>query len=321
MQSEILDAVQLDEHEVLRNASFHLFDPAGQSGKNFRPRFLLLLGRMLGSSGRSRQVLSSVTEMMHTASLIHDDVLDDAAIRRGREAVHKAYGNKVAILAGDFLLARASRLLSSLGDARIVELLSTTLEHLTLGEMLQSTSISTLQTYMAKSFYKTASLLSHSAQAIAALSEAAPAQVLLERERLCFALGKHIGLAFQLIDDLLDFTQSSLIFGKPSEGADLRAGLATAPVLFARDELRVRVPELAAAVERRFAEPGDVELAMSCVRSTSALEQTRELAAWHATQCLQCISDLYSISPSRATHSDERLALEVAAIELLKRTK
>jgi len=201
--------------------------------------------------------------MIHTASLFHDDVIDEADARRGVPSINKLYGNKMAILAGDFLLARASVSLARLRNVEVVELLSTVIEHLVKGEVMQSRpqalldgsgatddGRAALEYYLHKNYYKTGSLMANSCRAAVLLAghgEALQAQA--------FAYGRHVGLAFQLVDDVLDFEQSSEILGKPALN-DLRQGLATAPVLLAAQRFPREVAEL---IKRKFRSEGDVE--------------------------------------------------------------
>jgi len=211
----------------------------------------------------SQKRLAEITEMIHTASLFHDDVIDEADARRGVPSINKLYGNKMAILAGDFLLARASVSLARLRNVEVVELLSTVIEHLVKGEVMQSRpqalldgsgaaddGRAALEYYLHKNYYKTGSLMANSCRAAVLLAghgDSLQAQA--------FAYGRHVGLAFQLVDDVLDFEQSSETLGKPALN-DLRQGLATAPVLLAAQRFPREVAEL---VKRKFRSEGDVE--------------------------------------------------------------
>lgn len=204
--------------------------------------------------------LAEITELIHTASLLHDDVIDLSETRRGEPSANTTFGNKMAVLAGDFLLGRASVALARLRDPEVIELLATVIANLVEGEFMQLKNTAmdeknprwsedTISYYLQKTYLKSASLISKSCRAAALLGECSPSVV-----EAAYSYGRNLGLAFQLVDDMLDYTISGAELGKPS-GADLELGLATAPLLFA---WRSR-PELGKLVGRRFAEEGDVQ--------------------------------------------------------------
>lgn len=208
----------------------------------------------------SQRRLAEITELIHTASLLHDDVIDTSVSRRGNPSANIAYGNKMAVLAGDFLLGRASVALARLRDPEVTELLATVIANLVEGEFMQlkntaldernpTWSEDTITYYLQKTYLKSASLISKSCRAAALLGEH-PAEVV----EAAYQYGKNLGLAFQLVDDMLDYTVSGAELGKPA-GADLELGLATAPLLFAWRNNK----ELGTLVGRKFAEEGDVQ--------------------------------------------------------------
>lgn len=207
----------------------------------------------------SQRRLAEITELIHTASLLHDDVIDHSVARRGSPSANLEFGNKMAVLAGDFLLGRASVALARLRNPEVVELLATVIANLVEGEFMQlkntarderspKWSEDTLRYYLEKTYLKTASLISKSCRAAALLGRADATTV-----EAAYAYGKNLGLAFQLVDDMLDYTRSEKDLGKPA-GADLELGLATAPLLFAWKTM----PELGALVGRKFEQEGDV---------------------------------------------------------------
>lgn len=212
----------------------------------------------------SQRRLAEITELIHTASLLHDDVIDNSISRRSNPSANIAFGNKMAVLAGDFLLGRASVALARLRDPEVTELLATVIANLVEGEFMQlkNTALDerhpvwsedAITYYLQKTYLKSASLISKSCRAAALLGEH-PAEVV----EAAYQYGKNLGLAFQLVDDLLDYTVSGQELGKPA-GADLELGLATAPLLFAWRQNQ----ELGTLVGRKFAEKGDVEKASS----------------------------------------------------------
>lgn len=208
----------------------------------------------------SQRRLAEITELIHTASLLHDDVIDHSTSRRGAPSANLQFGNKMAVLAGDFLLGRASVALARLRNAEVVELLATVIANLVEGEFMQLKNTSrderrprwsedALAYYLQKTYLKTASLISKSCRAAALLGGADSRTV-----DAAYEYGRNLGLAFQLVDDLLDYTRSGDDLGKPA-GADLELGLATAPLLFAWKTM----PELGNLVGRKFEQEGDVE--------------------------------------------------------------
>jgi 26S proteasome regulatory subunit N3 len=209
----------------------------------------------------SQRRLAEITELIHTASLLHDDVIDNAVTRRASSSANTAFGNKMAVLAGDFLLGRASVALARLRDPEVTELMATVIANLVEGEFMQLKNTAqdetkpkytdeTLNYYLQKTYLKTASLISKSCRSAAVLGRSAPEVI-----EASYAYGRNLGLAFQLVDDMLDYTVTEAELGKPA-GADLELGLATAPLLFAWKSN----PELGPLVGRKFREEGDVQL-------------------------------------------------------------
>ncbi|NDJ19247.1 solanesyl diphosphate synthase [Myxacorys almedinensis] len=273
-------------HAMLYAAAEHLF---GAKGKRVRPAIVLLVARATTPnqeiSQRHRR-LAEITEMIHTASLVHDDVVDESEMRRGIPTVHTSFGNRVAVLAGDFLFAQSSWYLANLDNLEVVKLLSEVIMNLAEGEIQQGlnrfTTELTIEAYLEKSYYKTASLIANSSKAAGILSDVSDAQA-----QKLFNYGRHLGLAFQIVDDILDFTASSEGLGKPA-GSDLKSGNLTAPVLYALEEK----PYLAALIDREFAQEGDLEQALILVHDSQGIARSRALAAHHAAVAADYLSDL-----------------------------
>lgn len=318
---------------VLEAAAEYFFR-AGQEGKRLRSSIILLMSTALAAGPispaylvvdespasthppeqrRRQQRIAEITELIHVASLLHDDVIDNADSRRGLKALNSLFGNKVAILAGDFLLARASVSLAALRNSEVIALMSQVLEHLVAGEILQMTTSPddalSMDHYLRKTFFKTASLMANSCKSVAVLAGCSPAEATAAWE-----YGRHLGLSFQLIDDVLDFTATAEELGKPV-GSDLRAGLTTAPVLFALRQF----PELMPMAKRRYSEPGDVEHALDLVRQSSGVDQARDLAAAHARDAAAALDRLPPASGEAALAS--RAALETITRKVLTRRK
>lgn len=275
-----------NRHPILFAAAEHLF---GAGGKRIRPAIVLLISRatMLEQDITPRhRRLAEITEMIHTASLVHDDVVDESDVRRGVPTVHSLFGNRIAILAGDFLFAQSSWYLANLDNLEVVKLLSEVIMDLATGEIQQGlnsfdASIS-IETYLQKSYYKTASLIANSSKAAGLLSE-----VSRETVEHMYSYGRHFGIAFQIVDDILDFTSTTDTLGKPV-GSDLKSGNLTAPVLFALAEK----PSLKVLIERVFAQEGDLEQALALIQDSQGIQQARELAAHHAKLAIEHLAVL-----------------------------
>ena len=223
--------------------------------------------------------------MIHTASLVHDDVVDESEVRRGIPTVHSSFGSRVAVLAGDFLFAQSSWYLANLDNLQVVKLLSEVIKDFAEGEIQQGLnrfSIMSIEAYLEKSYYKTASLIANSAKAAAVLSDLPEAQT-----QQLYGYGRDFGLAFQIVDDILDFTGSIDSLGKPA-GSDLKSGNLTAPVLYALEEK----PYLEVLIEREFAQEGDLEQALALIKDSRGIERSRTLAAHHAKAAVAHLSDL-----------------------------
>ncbi|PSC71876.1 geranyl diphosphate synthase [Micractinium conductrix] len=304
------------EIPALERAAEYFFR-AGAEGKRLRSTMLLLMASALAPAPpgldaltvdsappaehpptvrRRQQRIAEITELIHVASLLHDDVIDSAGTRRGKRSLNAVFGNKVAILAGDFLLARASVSLASLQNSEAIMLMSQSLEHLVAGEILQLTADAeeacSMDHYLRKTYCKTASLMANSCKSMAVLGGHSPADCQLAHE-----YGRHVGLAFQLVDDIMDFTSSASEMGKPALN-DLSSGLATAPVLYAAEEQ----PELLPLIQRRFKEEGDVEAATAAVERSSGLQRTRQLAAFHAGEAAAALA---AMAPPATEHAAE----------------
>jgi geranyl diphosphate synthase len=228
---------------------------------------------------RRQAQLGQIVEMIHVASLIHDDVLDEAETRRGGESIHKLYSNKVAVLAGDYLLARASVLLARLENTAVVQIMATALESLVAGEIMQlkspPESLLQLESYLKKSYYKTASLICYACRSTALLGGHAYGSTVATA---CEEFGFHLGLAYQIQDDILDFTAAANVLGKPAL-ADMDLGLSTAPILYAAQEF----PSLRPLIMRRFKNSGDKQTALEYLyKSKTAMDKAKNLARFHA---------------------------------------
>lgn len=281
-------------HPILYAAAEHLF---GAGGKRIRPAIVLLLSRAIVQEAdipAKHFRLAEITEMIHTASLVHDDVVDESSLRRGVPTVHSSFNNRVAVLAGDFLFAQSSWHLANLDNLTVVKLLSRVIMDLAEGEIQQGlnrfdTTLS-IDAYLMKSYYKTASLIANSAKSVGVLSGVE--ETLSES---FYNYGRNLGLAFQIVDDILDFTSSEEVLGKPA-GSDLRSGNLTAPVLYALEE----TPYLGTLIEREFAQDSDFDEAMALIRASQGIQRSRELASQHVRQGIENLAALPASEPKRA---------------------
>ncbi|XP_053492975.1 decaprenyl-diphosphate synthase subunit 1 isoform X2 [Ictalurus furcatus] len=268
-------------------------------GKALRPMIVVLMARACNvHSNRDGHLLPAqrsiamISEMIHTASLVHDDVIDGADMRRGKTTINEVWGERKAILAGDFILSAASMALARIGNTTVVSVLSQVIEDLVRGEFMQLGSKENenerFKHYLEKTFKKTASLIANSCKAVSILVNSDP-----EVHEIAYQYGRNVGIAFQLVDDVLDFTSCANQLGKPS-AADLRLGLATGPVLFACQQF----PELHSMIMRRFGSDGDVDRAWRYVLESDGVEQTSFLAQRYCHEATRQISRLQP-SPER----------------------
>nr|AYR06261.1 prenyl transferase [Renouxia sp.] len=270
-------------HPILYAAAEHLLSAGG---KRIRPAIILLVAKATNKEEKLKpehKRLAEITEIIHTASLIHDDVIDDCNTRRGVQTVHNAFSNKIAILAGDFLFAQSSWYLANLNNLEVVQIISKVITDFAEGEMIQGLtnfdpSIS-IDKYIEKSFYKTASLIAYSCKGSAMLSNANT-----NTQNSFYNYGKHIGLAFQIIDDILDIIGSYQYLGKPA-GSDLKNGNLTCPLLFSLNEC----PELYTFINREFQNRGDLENTIKLIKKTNGLQRAKDLAMEHAQTSLEYI--------------------------------
>ncbi|XP_077409926.1 all trans-polyprenyl-diphosphate synthase PDSS1 isoform X2 [Vanacampus margaritifer] len=297
--------------EELKSLCDYYFDG---KGKAIRPIIVILMARALNiHSNRAGDLLpgqrtvAMISEMIHTASLVHDDVIDGSDERRGKRTINDLWGERKAILAGDFILSAASTALARIGNITVVKVLVQVIEDLVRGEFMQLGSKENeserFKHYLDKTFKKTASLIANSCKAVSILVNSDP-----EVHEIAYQYGRNVGIAFQLVDDVLDFTAGASQLGKPS-AADLKLGLATGPVLFACQQF----PELHAMIMRRFSSKGDVDRAWHYVVQSDGVQQTNFLARRYCQEAVRHVS--------RLRPSAERDALIALTHMLLHRDK
>ncbi len=277
-------------------------------GKRLRPALLLLMCGALGYRGEQRLNLAAVVEFIHTATLLHDDVVDGSTLRRGRATANESFGNPASVLVGDFLYSRAFQMMVDAGDMRIMRTLAEATNVIAEGEVQQlmnmhDASLSEVD-YLQVIRSKTAKLFEASARIAALLSLATP-----EIEACCAEYGQALGTAFQVIDDVLDYDGDVAEMGK-NLGDDLREGKVTLPLIVAMQ----RGTEAERQLLREAIESGGAEKMteiVDIVQRTGALEVTRRLAASEAQRAVDALAFI--------PDNEYRVALLKLASQLLER--
>ena len=244
-------------------------------GKRVRPRLLLLFADALGHEGSAQHELAATVEFIHTATLLHDDVVDESSLRRGRATANALFGNAASVLVGDFLYSRAFQMMVSVNQMRVLDVVADATNVIAEGEVLQLMNMHdpdlAVGDYLQVIRFKTAKLFEASARLGAILGKADAAT-----EEACADFGRRLGTAFQLVDDLLDYEGRSEELGK-NVGDDIREGKATLPVLLAMERCSPEEREML----RQAIRTGEVERLsqiIDVVRRTGAIEATRSAA-------------------------------------------
>jgi len=267
----------------------------GSGGKRLRPVLLLLFSRGLGYGGRPAHaaahhvLLAAVVEFIHTATLLHDDVVDESALRRGRQTANAAFGNAASVLVGDFLYSRAFQMMVEVDRMRIMQILADATNTIAEGEVLQLMNCNDPDVdearYLQVIRYKTARLFEAAAQIGAVLNDAPP-----EVEAAAAEFGRRVGTAFQLIDDVLDYSGVTADIGK-NVGDDLREGKPTLPLIHVMRHGDPAEREMVrSAIERGHTEQFDA--IMTAIRSTGALDYARSRAREEAEAGLAALAVL-----------------------------
>lgn len=279
-------------------------------GKRLRPALLLLMSGALGYSGAQRFNLAAVVEFIHTATLLHDDVVDESTLRRGRATANESFGNPASVLVGDFLYSRAFQMMLDADNMRVMQILAEATNVIAEGEVLQLMNMhdATLDEagYVRVIRSKTAKLFEASTR-LAAVLAGSTAVV----EEACATYGQALGTAFQVIDDVLDYAGDASETGK-NLGDDLREGKTTLPLILAMQ----RASEAESGLIRGAIEAGDssqLSAIVQIVQSTGALDATRAAAAAEAQRAIDALRELPDNPHSRGL-------LQLAAQLLERRT-
>jgi octaprenyl-diphosphate synthase len=256
-------------------------------GKRLRPALLLLVSGALGYQGAQRFNLAAVVEFIHTATLLHDDVVDDSTLRRGRATANEMFGNPASVLVGDFLYSRAFQMMLDARDMRVMEILAEATNVIAEGEVLQLMNMHDAsldeEGYLRVIRSKTAKLFEASTRLAAVLAGSPPAV-----EQACADYGQALGTAFQVIDDVLDYDGDAAEMGK-NLGDDLREGKSTLPLIAAMERAAPAQRDLiSGAIEQGSVDALDT--IVDIVRETGALEVARRAAAAEAQRAIDCLA-------------------------------
>ncbi|MBS0467663.1 MAG: polyprenyl synthetase family protein [Proteobacteria bacterium] len=258
-------------------------------GKRLRPALLLLVSGALGYQGAQRFNLAAVVEFIHTATLLHDDVVDESTLRRGRATANETFGNPASVLVGDFLYSRAFQMMVSTDNLRVMQVLADATNIIAEGEVqqLMNTHDASLDEagYLNVIRSKTAKLFEASARLAAILAGSPP-----EIEQACADYGQALGTAFQVIDDVLDYDGDTQEMGK-NLGDDLREGKVTLPVIIAMQRGTPEQRELLRTVIETGS-TNELQRVASIIRETGALAATRDAAAAQARLAMAAAATL-----------------------------
>jgi octaprenyl-diphosphate synthase len=258
-------------------------------GKRLRPALVLLVARAVGYRGAQHHDLAAVVEFIHTATLLHDDVVDESDLRRGRQTANALFGNAASVLVGDFLYSRAFQMMVDVGDMRVMQVLSEATNVIAEGEVLQLMNCHDADIdetrYLKVIRYKTAKLFEAAAQ-IGAIVGGGSAQT----ARHMADYGMHLGTAFQLIDDVLDYSGAESETGKRL-GDDLAEGKPTLPLIYV---MHNGTPEQAACVRQAIERGGrdDFAAVLAAIHASGALEHARKQAKAEAARATSAIESL-----------------------------
>ncbi len=296
---------RLASEVVLINQISHYI--IGSGGKRLRPVLALLAGGHFAAAPVKTRELAAVIEFIHTATLLHDDVVDESSLRRGRDTANAVFGNAASVLVGDFLYSRAFQMMVEVGSMRVMEVMAEATNIIAEGEVLQLLNIGDADTneesYLRVVRYKTAKLFEAAMRVGAILGNASAAD-----ERAMAQYGMHLGTAFQIIDDVLDYSGESTETGK-NVGDDLAEGKPTLPLIYALQH----GSEAECATIRNAIENGskdNMDAVIAAIRATGALDYARAAAQRETTMAMAAIAGL-----GDSVHKNALLQLCLFAVE------
>lgn len=294
VERELEESVHTD-HAMLKETSLHLLKAGG---KRLRPVIVLLSSQFGGYNLQRIKHIAVPLELIHMATLVHDDVIDDADTRRGQLTVRSKWDNRIAMYTGDYIFAKALTVATQLNDPRIHQILASAIVELTIGEIEQIRFFfrtdQTLRHYLLRIKRKTALLIAISCQLGAVAAEANE-----ETCRRLYRFGYNVGMAFQIRDDILDLTGTEKELGKPP-GSDIRQGNITLPVLYALADERLRA-ELLAEIERIRIVDGQTDVApfLRMIRGGPYIQSADRLSARYIDRAIEALAGLPDIRAKR----------------------
>ena len=277
LQSDVALVSQVSEYIVM------------SGGKRLRPVIVLLAARAFGYAGEQHIRAAAIIEFIHTATLLHDDVVDSSSRRRGQDSANTVFGNQASVLVGDFLYSRAFQMMVDIDSMRVMQILADATNTIAAGEVMQLMNVHDPDTnedaYRQVIYRKTARLFEAGAQIAAVLSERSDAE-----EQAMMRYGQHLGCAFQLVDDALDFNSSAEELGK-NLGDDLAEGKATLPLIYAMDNGTAADKEL---IRNAILDGGldQLETITGIIKSTGALEYTAARAQDAADSAVAALEEI-----------------------------
>lgn len=287
-----------DRHPDLRAALEQIL---AAGGKRIRPTLGLLVGDMLRAPEERLVTLGAAVELLHTATLVHDDLIDGSLLRRGTPTLNARWSPAATVLTGDFLFARAAKLAAETGDLPLMELFADTLAVIVSGELNQmfaTRGVVSRDEYFARIYAKTASLFEMTSRAAAMISPAS--NTVIEHMR---QFGYETGMAFQIVDDILDFTGEQQAVGKPI-GSDLLNGLVTLPAIYYA-EMMPDDPDVSSLAEGGWASQERMARLVLAIRATDCVDRALKEAASHIDRALLALA---ALEPSPERQALENLA-------------
>lgn len=296
---EALMRLQAERYHPDLGAAMDLLISAG--GKRIRPAMAILAGKMLGAQHDQLIFTAAAIELLHTATLVHDDLIDNSLLRRGMPTLNSQWSPGATVLTGDFIFARAAKLASDTNSLPFIKLFAQTLTTIVNGELVQllgSRCAANRENYWQRIYAKTASLFETSAASAALITNAST-----EITGWIQQYGHEIGMAFQIIDDILDFTGDQVTIGKPV-GSDLRQGIITLPVI-EFIEAEPGHPDAQLLLDGKCPDDQRLEQLIEAIRQSGAIQQSYQEAAGYVSRGLDSLRNL---PPSPYRHSLEELA-------------
>ena len=281
-------------------------------GKRLRPLLMVLCARLCGYCGEDVKPFATIMEYLHTATLLHDDLVDEAVVRRGKPAAHCRFGNSTAVLVGDFLLARSLSIAAAAGRIEIIKIMADITENMSQGEIQQLIGKGRLDLtedeYMEVIRCKTAVLIQGGCRVGAIFANATP-----EKEQALATYGHHLGMAFQMADDLLDYTADTAVLGK-AVGTDLREGKMTLPLIVALEKAeKADAGLMRTIIKNRDFSDNDFNQLLCLMKKYGGIDYTRRQAAGHIISAKNALA---SFSPCES----KTVLLQIAEFALSRKS-